>query len=423
MEALAGLLPPWLYEWLQVYAMPFLKVEAPKLIGFIGRGILDVLLFIGVPLSLSLGSQAIWNTRYHLTPQQQQQVERWAGIASMIAYIEDVPPVVPLVLWYKEGGLQARNPNNCEGIMGLYTAIQTGELPCFPPGEIGTWEVAYQLQLGARIFKSYCPEIRYTTTDPALIRRCYLYYNAGPQSRANPDTAGYVMNGYDIHHQNMPHTDIEGRTYSLQVLGAWPVHLAIQTQLAQRSDPPVPPVLLSPLLLLQEGLDRIWVSRTNVNVEGMTTTEIAESCVLPATTPCLSPPRASGDTDLRPNVAPLLLAPISGSVSCGPLPGITLTPPEASLVLAPAAGTLTRYTDEWGHLALQIENAEWSIWLTGLRSYTAPEGEVVAGQPVGAVGGSGSAMPALHYAIYDKIMNEFVESWRFLPVTMCPLTE
>lgn len=419
MQALWGYLPEWFSEWFKIYAVPFLKVEARKLLTTLLHGILDTLLFVGLPISISLGSQSVWNGRYNLTPTQQQQVEAWAGVSSIVAYLEDVPPVVPLVLWYKEGGLQAENPANCEGIMGLYTAVNTGQLPCFPPGPVEAQDVAYQLRLGARTFKEFCPQIHFTTTDPELLKQCYLFYNAGPRARTNPNQSGYVMNNYDIAHQDMIHTDVQGRTYRLQALGAWPVHLAMQAQMAQQENLGLPTFVLSPLLLAQESLDRIWIrsSETATAPDGAATTETCRTAVVDE---CFGLPHQDGDPANAPRLSPLLVQPTLGEETCGPLAGVDLTPPQPSVVLAPMSGMLTRYTDEWGHLAAQIENDEWSIWLTGLRSYTARPGEISAGMPIGAVSGAGGALPALHYAIYDKVNATFVDPVSFLPLDMCP---
>ncbi len=420
MEGLAKLIPQWFLEWFQVYAVPFLQIEVRKLLRALLQGVGDAFLFLSLPLTLSIGSQAVLNARYTLAPGQQQQVEVWAGVSSVIAYMEDVPPLVPLVLWYKEAGLRAENPNNCEGIMGLYTAVKTGQLPCFPPGEIGPWEVAHQLKLGARTFKEYCPEITYATTSPTLLKKCYLYYNAGPGSRANPNRSAYVMNGYGIAHQNMIHTDITGRRYRLQAMGAWPVHLAMQAQLAQESDPIAPPVILAPVLLAQEALDKLWVEREEIT-DTVSLADDGATCRSPQVTECFIRPHTDGEAEQLPHFSPLLIAPIQGGkLKCGLLPGVKLTPPQASVVLAPLSGELTRYTDQDGHLAIQIENEEWSVWLTGLRSYTASEGPINAGDPVGAIGGADSYTPSVHYAVYDKIEAGFVDPMSFVPQGACP---
>lgn len=419
MEGLFGLIPAWLQEWIQVYISPALRLELRRLLGVLGRGILDTILFLSLPFTLSYGSQSVWQTRYTLTLEQQQQVQQWASVANLIAYKVDVPPVVPLVLWYKEAGLRAENPANCEGIMGLYTAIKTGQHPCFPPGPIGPREVAYQLELGTRVFKEYCPQVSYTTTDPELLKRCYLYYNAGPRSRADPNRSAYVMNGYDAAHQNMIHTDIEGRVYRLQVLGAWPVHLAMQAQLAQSGDLPAPPALLAPIMLVQELWDRWWSSRQTVQ-EMIMAAPAAARCREPQPGDCFGVPDTTGRPELRPTLNPLRATPIGGSLVCGLVPGVELLPAEPAIVIAPVDGTLLRFTDQSGKLTVYIENEEWSVWLLGLRSYLAAPGPVTAGTPVGAVSGMGSDWPALHYAVYDKRQAEFVDPLALIPVNSCP---
>lgn len=417
MEAwLSQYLPSWLLEWIKVYVVPFVKAQGRNFVLALSKGILDTLLFLGVPLVVSLGSQAVWNGRYDLSPQQQVVVEKWAGVASLIAYLEDVPPVVPLVLWYKEGGLQAENPANCEGIMGLYTAVSRGDVPCFPPGPISPQEVADQLRMGTHVFKEYCPDIHFTTTDPDLIKRCYLYYNAGPHTQMNPDDSAYVMNGYDAAHQDMLHTDVSGKTTRIKALGAWPVHLAIEAQVAQMGEGDDMPLFLrAPVMLAQEEIDRLWAIRIN---EAPATGEQASArrCRHPLLESCLVAP-PMGEDDLRPSLSPTLLPPIRpAEVQCGLLPGVDLVTEEDSLVIAPMDGYLHRYSDEFGHLAVRIENEHWSVWLIGLRSYIAPEGEVVAGQPIAAVSGE----HALHYAILSAEAGGYVDPLAFLPAGACP---
>ncbi len=219
MSAWAAWIPPWLREWAQQYLLPFLKVQIRELLWVFLQGVLETLLLFALPATAVVGSQKVWEGRYRLTPAQQETVARWAQVADAVARLEDVPPVTPLVLWYKEGGLRAVNPDNCEGIMGLHSAVRSGRLPCFPPGPIDDAEVARQLRLGARIFKEHCPEVHYTTTDPETLKRCYLFYNAGRNTRLNPDQSGYVMNGYDAAHQNMPHRTASGQVVRLQALG------------------------------------------------------------------------------------------------------------------------------------------------------------------------------------------------------------
>ncbi len=427
--SLSNFLPKWLVQWLNLYVAPFLKMQLRIIVQSLLRGIFDTVLFISLPLTLSVGSQAIWDARYQLTIAQQEQVRRWASVAQIIAYQEDVPPVVPLVLWYKEGGLQAENPSNCEGIMGLHTAVHTGQVPCFPSGPIGVAEVAQQLRMGAKVFKEHCPEVSYTTTDPELLKRCYLYYNAGPNSKLDPNQSAYVMNGYDAQHQNMILTDASGKRHQLTAIGAWPAHLIIQTQLAQTNANVAiaPTAILSPLLLGQEVVDRIWIATseikgtTSISVTVNSNAPITSTCRVPLVNECFIAPHRDGETSLRPNIAPLLVTPEQYSEPiCDLLPGIDLTPPRASIVLAPMAGYMTRYTDAWGHLAVHIENNEWEIWVTGLRSYTAPEGDVAPGKPIGAISGAGTHTPSIRYVIYDKLSAGFVDPLSFIPTDHCP---
>ncbi len=420
MEAwLARYIPTWMLEWIKVYVLPFLKLQGRNFVLALSKGVLDTLLFIGLPLVVSVGSQVIWNGRYDLLPEQQVVVEEWAGVASLIAYVEDVPPVVPLVLWYKEGGLQAENPANCEGIMGLYTAVNSGELPCFAPGPLSPEEVAAQLRMGTRVFKSYCPEIHFTTTDPDLIKRCYLYYNAGPRTQMNPDDSAYVMNGYDAAHQDMLHTDVGGRTRRIKALGAWPVHLAIQAQLAQMSeeDGASLPFVRAPLMLAQEEVDHLWA--ITLNGEPLPAAEQAQArrCRHPLLDVCLVAPPAGEEDALRPALSPLLKPPTHPtSVQCTLLPGVDLVTDQDSLVVAPMDGYLHRYSDEFGHLAIRIENERWTVWLTGLRSYIAGEGDVVAGQPIAAIGGGRN----LHYAVFSEVSKGFVDPLACMPEGYCP---
>jgi hypothetical protein len=428
MEWLTRTLPNWLAEWLQVYAARFFRVQLRVMLRALLLGVTNTLLLLGLPLTLSIGSQSIWNARYHLTPTQQAQVERWASVSQLVAYLEDVPPVVPLVLWYKENNLKAENPNNCEGLMGLHTAVRSGAHPCFPAGPVGPWDVAYQLQLGARTFKEHCPDVHYTTTRPDTLKRCYLYYNAGSGSRTSPDDSAYVMNGYDAAHENMVHTDVQGRQYRLDAMGAWPVHLAIQAQLSLRRDPPAPLAILAPAMLAQEAVDRAWKLNREIRVNQRDVTPSPETSTLrcrePLVRDCLIAPHVEGDTAQGPTHSPLLIAPEHRSeVRCGLLPGVDLVPPKASIVLAPMAGTLRRYADGRGNLAVQIENEAWTVWLTGLRSYTAPEGPVDVEEAIGAIGGAGSRTPGVHYAVYDKVNAGFVDPVSFLPSNACPASD
>ncbi|MGC9399608.1 MAG: hypothetical protein ACP5HM_10795 [Anaerolineae bacterium] len=422
---LLGWLPEWLSTWFKIYVLPLVQVEARQILLFALNGAADTLLFLGLPVLVGVVSVQAWNTRFTLTPAAQRQVEKWAGIAYLIAYQEDVPPPVPLVLWYKEGGLREENPPNCEGIMGFYTAVRSGEMPCFPTGPISPEEVVYQLRLGAQTFKRYCPEVEFTTQDPALLKRCYLYYNAGPGSRADPDRSAYVMNGYDVHHQNMIHTDISGRATRLQILGAWPVHLAIQTQMAQPALEETPLLFQAPVQLAQEGVDRLWAYARDVETPSSETPFIP--CQEPRPGPCFVSPeeREEEGGALYPRLSPVLTPVFVGrDVTCDDLlPGVDLVTEGRALIIAPMDGVLTRYATIQGFLAVQIENESWSLWLTGLRSYLRPPGEVKAGTPIGVIGGQGSSAPALHYAVYDKRAGGYVDPLSYVPASMCFVTD
>ena len=311
--------------------------------------------------------------------------------------------------------------------MGLHTAVTSGKLPCFPPGPQSAWDITRQLQLGAQTFKSFCPDITYTTTNSELIKRCYLYYNAGPRSQTDPNNSAYVMNRYDAAHQNMILTDVEGRRHRLSALGAWPAHISIQMQLLQRERSRVPLAIRAPAMLLQEVVDQAWIASGNIAPESQsdvvlpTTPSEAPRCREAMVQECFIEPHIDGEPELRPYIRPLLIAPTEYSeLACGLLPGIDLVPPKASVILAPMSGELIRYADGKGNLSVQIENAEWTTWITGLRSYTAAEGTIEAGKPIGAISGAGSNTPGVHFAVYDKINLGFVDALSFLSADVCP---
>jgi len=440
MVALLDFLPLWLKEWSKVYLLPFLKARAWELLWVMTRGGLDVFLLAALSSSFVAGSQTFWERRYLLNPTQQAQVARWASVSAAVARLEDVPPAAPLVLWYKEAGMREINPDNCEGIMGLHTAVTSGRIPCFSPGPIDAVEAARQLRLGARTFKEHCPAVHYSTVDPELLKRCYMYYNAGSDVRLNPDRSGYVMNGYDEAHRHMYHVSEKGEVVRLQIPGAWPVHLAVQMQMAHLASSEAPAFLIGPVLTFWEVRDRLWagwVRLRHPTLKGSTSApssrevavaggreavermfrNLAPAPFSSVNDACFSAPRAGGDPLLRPSLVPLL-ASLQGrsEPECGLLPGVDLEPVQASLVLAPLPGQLTRYVDQWGYMAVRVENDEWIAWLTGLRSFTASPGMVEAGQPVGAIGGPGSRTSAVHFTTFDKVSNSFVDPAALLPV-------
>ena len=412
-------IPPWLQEWGRQYLVPLLQVEVRRLIWVLLQGVLETLLLFALPTAAVIGSQKVWESRYRLTPAQQETVARWAQVADAVARLEDVPPVTPLVLWYKEGGLQAVNPPNCEGMMGLHSAVRSGRLPCFAPGPVSDGEVARQLRLGAAIFKEHCPEVHYTTTDPETLKRCYLFYNAGRHTRLHPDQSGYVMNGYDAAHQNMPHRAASGEVVRLQALGAWPVHLAIQAQLSGRSTFGLPSIFLPVARLAQEVRARVWawaappVSLNPRPVSG-------SQCLPPVEDGCFVAAHSGGQADLRP--VWMLDVPVRrvGEAACQVLPGAAMETEREVLLPAPMPGRVARYADQWGDLALQIENPEWTVWVLGMHSVLASGTEVRAGEPAGVVGGEGRPF---YVVIYDRVRQGFVDPRPFLVQTVCPAVD
>lgn len=419
MELWPTWLPPWLKEWSKVYLLPFLRTGARLLLWRLIQGLLDTFLLFTIPAATVVGSEKLWEGRYRLTPAQQETVARWAEVSDAVAHLEDVPPVTPLVLWYKEGGLQAINPDNCEGIMGLHSAVRSGRLPCFRPGPIDEEEVARQLRIGAAIFKEHCPEVHYTTTDPELLKRCYLYYNAGRNTRQNPDRSGYVMNGYDAAHQNMLHRTAGGQVVRLQALGAWPVHLAIQAQLAHlRATPmgqPRSPLFLSAARTWWEGRDRVWAWAAP---PGPVFPSLPRRpCLTPRVGDCFVSPHDGGRPELRPQILAVASVRRVGEAACDLFPGAVMEVDRLTFLTAPMPGRLARYADRWGDLTVQVENDEWIVWLSGLRAAIVTDGEIGAGQLLGTVGGSAQTF---YVAIYDKTNRGFVDPRPFLAQSVCP---
>jgi murein DD-endopeptidase MepM/ murein hydrolase activator NlpD len=99
------------------------------------------------------------------------------------------------------------------------------------------------------------------------------------------------------------------------------------------------------------------------------------------------------------------------------LPGIDISSDDETAVLqAPMPGHLTTYTDRWYNSTIRIENDEWIIWLLHPRSYLVKEGDVKRGQAVGVMGAVGYATgPHVHYTIFDKKTEAFVDPLLFLP--------
>ncbi len=425
-------LPSWealrqaVEHWAREFLLPALKVHLK--LGLLGalNGAIDFLMLFGLTTSLVVGSHAYMDRQYSLTRNLQFQVLTWADVSDRVAREADIPAVTPLVLWYKEAGLATDNPANCEGIMGVHDLVTSGRHPCFTPGPLNAAGIIEQLRIGAREFKLRCPAVRYAGNSPDLIKRCYLFYNAGASARMDPDRSGYVMNQYDAAHQNMLHSDVQGRTYRLQSIGAWPVHLAMESLiLGQRDRPGEVRIRLSALdATLQPVLDTLtrWRDlvanwRSPVASNDLTNTPAWRS---PRVESCLVAPHSTGSLDLRPALNPVLTAPVLTQDLHGcnyGLPGLDIGSKQdaASPLVAPMPGQLTTYTDQWRNTTIRIENDEWIVTMLHPRSYLVLRGQVARGQRVGVMGMQGQTTgPHVHYSIYDKSSKGYVDPGAFL---------
>ena len=341
-----------------------------------------------------------------------------------IAREADIPREVPLVLWLKENSMRAENPENCTGIIGAYDLVRSGEYPCFTPGPISDLAVSEQLAIAAVEFKRRCPDITYLTHDPETIKQCYFAYNAGTgaASRLDANESAYVMNNYDENYTNMVYSDVELGTVAVTSLGAWPAHLAFQSLIVTQMDLEERPFSLSILNISTQIYDlgtQAWYELTGESIGN------TEMMTLPGTRSttdgsCLAEPHKLGRFSLKPRLnpvseSPLLTQDIHGC-SYG-LPGLDISSNNRSAVLqAPMPGELTTYTDQWYNSTIRIENDEWIVWLLHPRSYFVEEGNVTRGQAVGVMGAVGYATgPHVHYTIYDKINETFVDPAAFLP--------
>jgi len=423
----------WFQHWAQQYLVPLLKVQLK--LGLVGilDGVIDVLLLLGVLTTAAVSGNAYMDRQYTLPRQAQQQVITWVAISERVAREADIPPITPLVLWYKESGLAAVNPANCEGILGLHDLIVSREHACFTPGPANPVEIVEQLRIGAREFKDRCAQIHYTTTDPDMIKHCYLTYNAGAGARTNPDRSAYVMNGYDDAHQNMVHRDVQGTMYRLRNLGAWPAHLAIESLLLNLADSPSG-VRVNPLGVerafapaidtlirwrdqLADGLDwPIWLKPA-----APPTAARAGMWRVPHTSGCLVTPHTGGNPDLRPHLDPVAQEPVLTLDLHGcnyALPGLDISSKKdpASPLQSPMPGQVITFTDQWQNTTIRIENVEWVVIMLHPRSYLVRRGDVLEGRWVGVMGAQGRATgPHVHFSIYDKISKGYVDPGAFIP--------
>lgn len=417
-------LPDWFRIWIQNQVIPALGLQPQIIATSLVRGIFDSFLFVMLVSGLLAGGRYYLEGQYALPSSIQDTVIKWAPIADHIAREADIPREVPLVLWFKENSMQARNPENCTGIIGAYDLVRSGEHPCFTPGPISDLEVSEQLAIAAVEFKVRCPEITYFTQDPETIKRCYFAYNAGAGAakRLNADESAYVMNNYNENYANMVYSDIELGTVQVTALGAWPTHLAFQSLIVGQLDVEEQPLSLSILNISTQIYDlgtqfwHEWAGTTDGTTEMMA---LPNGRSLNSTT-CLGEPHKFGRYSLRPRLNPVSESPILTQDIHGcsySLPGLDISSSNRSAILqAPMPGEVTTYTDQWYNSTIRIENDEWIVWLLHPRSYFVEEGSVKRGQAVGVMGAVGYATgPHVHYTIYDKVNEVFVDPAAFLP--------
>ncbi len=388
------------------------------------RGIFDSFLFVMLVTGLLAGGRYYLEGQYALPSHIQETVIKWAPIADHIAREADIPREVPLVLWYKENSMKASNPENCTGIIGAYDLVRSGEHPCFSPGPISDLEVGEQLAIAAVEFKQRCPEITYLTHDPEMIKRCYFAYNAGSGAAARLDAneSAYVMNNYDENYANMVYSDVELGTVAVTSLGAWPTHLAFQSLIVTQMHMEERPLSLAILNISTQVYDlgtQVW--REFIGIPN----ENSEMMALPSgrfltDAACLGEPHKLGRYSLKPRLNPVSESPLLTQDVHGchySLPGLDISSTNRSaILLAPMPGNVTTYTDQWYNSTIRIENDEWIVWLLHPRSYFVDEGPVTRGQAVGVMGAVGYATgPHVHYTIYDKVNETFVDPAKFLP--------
>lgn len=411
-------------EWVRNFVISFLGLQPRLMLISLLKGTFDTLLLILLALGILTGGRHVMDSEYTLSRDVQTAVIRWAPVADHIAKEVDVPREVPLVLWFKESSMKAENPSLCTGIMGVYDLVRSGELPCFEPGPISDVEVAQQLELGAIEFKKRCPDVTYNTHNPDIIKRCYFAYNAGvgAATRSDPHTSAYVMNNYNESYTNMVYSDIELGTVTMTNMGAWPAHLAMSGLINTHWDESLAP---SPYVLPDLAI-RFYDWGTNqIELLEESSYVVYNNMEFPATRnlasqDCLAEPNSFGRLSLRPSLNPVTESPLLTQDVHGcsySLPGVDITSENATAVLqAPMTGDLTTYTDRWQNTTIRIENDEWIIWLLHPRSYLVKEGRVKMGQPIGVMGAVGIATgPHVHYTIYNKVNETFVDPRSFLP--------
>jgi hypothetical protein len=419
-----ALLPEWFRVWAQTHLIPFLGLNKQIMAVGLLRGAYDMFLFSLLGAGLFVGSRYYVSTQYDIPANIQDQVIKWTAVSDSIARQVDIPREVPLVLWFKENSMLAINPDSCTGIIGAYDLVRSGAHPCFTPGPISDLEVREQLQIAAEQFKIRCPDITYYTQNPDTLKRCYFAYNAGAgaAARLDPNESAYVMNNYDATHMNMIYSDIELGTVEMKALGAWPAHLSFQSVIAGQLDTEARPFTMSLLYMSTQFYD-IGVHLWQQFIGETGGAEVAMQ--MPAQRPsadmsCLGKPHTIGRPSLRPRLNPVTESPILTQDVHGcsyGLPGIDISSQNSTAVLqAPMPGEVTTYTDQWFNSTIRIENDEWIVWLLHPRTYYLSEGKVALGESVGVMGAVGIATgPHVHYVIFDKINDTFVDPGEFIP--------
>jgi len=419
-------LPAWLRVWLQQF-LSFLGIRGPQQIALgVLKGSFDTLLLVLLGSGFVAGGRIVMDTQYALPNSTQNVALKWAPIADRIARNADIPREVPLVLWFKENSMLAVNPDSCTGIIGAYDLVRSGEHPCFTPGPISDIEVSEQLIIAAQEFKKRCPEITYYTQSPEVIKRCYFAYNAGSgaAARLDPDQSAYVMNNYDEAHSNMVYSDVELGTVVVKQMGAWPTHLAMQSLVVSQIDVAGEerPFSLAILDLSTRLYDWASASASDLShavwgTDGNMEFPAARSLDQEA---CIGKAHTLGNITLRPRLNPVTFSPMLTQDVHGcsySLPGVDISSDDSTAVLqAPMPGDVTTFTDRWYNTTIRIENDEWIVWLLHPRSYLVESGPVKRGQAVGVMGAVGYATgPHVHYTIFDKINETFVDPQQFLP--------
>lgn len=416
--------PEWLRTWLRYHLLSAWGMQPEQFTLGVLKGIYDTLLLVLLGTGFLVGGRYYMDGQYALPRTTQATVLKWAPISDQIARKVDIPREVPLVLWFKENSMQAVNPDLCTGIMGAYDLVRSGEHACFTPGPISDVAVSQQLTIGAREFKKRCPDINYYTQNPETIKRCYFAYNAGANAarRLDADESAYVMNNYDEAHANMVYSDVELGTVQVTALGAWPAHLSIQSLILSQLDEAERPLSLTLLDISTRVYD--WASYgistlLNKTTAGDGKMDFPDQRRLHDSN-CLADSHLWGRPSLRPRLNPVTETPLLTQDVHGcsyRLPGLDISSDNETAVLqAPMSGHLTTYTDRWYNSTIRIENDEWIIWLLHPRSYLVKEGDVKRGQAVGVMGAVGYATgPHVHYTIYDKVNEAFVDPRQFLP--------